>query len=75
MDSSLVTEALNRAMGLRNVAPDKLLIHTDRGSQYTATDYQKILKDRKIICSMSGKGNCWDKEPLKNPLKSIQIQD
>ena len=74
MDSSLVTEALNRAMGLRNVVPDKLLIHTDRGSQYTATDYQKILKDRKIICSMSGKGNCWDNAVVESFFSTLKLE-
>ena len=69
LEASLVTVdavfsagvALKRALGQREVKPEQLLIHTDRGSQYnTAADYQKMLKTNKITCSMSGKGNCWD---------------
>ena len=33
-----VIEALTRALGRRRVEPDQLLIHTDQGSQYRATD-------------------------------------
>ncbi len=60
LEASLIIEALERAMGQREVKPEQLLIHMDRGSQYTAADYQKMLKAKKINCSMSGKGHCWD---------------
>jgi putative transposase len=33
METTLVLEALNRALGQRQVEPDQLLIHTDQGSQ------------------------------------------
>ena len=36
METSLVLEALNRALGQRQVEPEQLLIHTDQGSQYRA---------------------------------------
>ncbi len=74
MGSSLVTEALNRALGLRHVEPEKLLIHTDRGSQYTATDYQEMLKNNNIICSMSGKGNCWDNAVVESFFSTLKLE-
>ena len=40
MDAALVIEALNRALNHRLVEPELLLIHTDQGSQYRATDYR-----------------------------------
>lgn len=43
MDTALAIEALNRALGHRKVAPDQLLIHTDQGSQYRASDYREML--------------------------------
>jgi putative transposase len=60
MEASLVLEALNRALGHRQIQPDQLLIHTDQGSQYRATAYRQLLEDHNIICSMSAKGCCWD---------------
>jgi len=29
-------------------------------TQYTSRDYQQRLADRRIQCSMSRRGNCWD---------------
>ncbi|MFN5161032.1 MAG: DDE-type integrase/transposase/recombinase [Cyanobacteriota bacterium] len=40
MEAALVLEALNRALGHRQIEPDQLLIHTDQGSQYRATAYR-----------------------------------
>ena len=34
--------------------------HSDRGKQYAAKRYQKLLSENGITCSMSRKGNCWD---------------
>jgi putative transposase len=53
MESTLVLEALNRALGQRQIEPDQLLIHTDQGSQYRSTAYRQLLEGRKISCSMS----------------------
>ncbi len=59
MTRQLAIEALQMALDRHH--PSKGLIHhTDRGSQYASGDYQKVLADRKIVCSMSRKGNCYD---------------
>ena len=59
MTRQLTIDALQMALGRRN--PEKeLLHHSDRGSQYAAADYQRILKEHGFICSMSRKGNCYD---------------
>jgi putative transposase len=55
----LVIDALNMAIGQR--CPDgALLHHSDRGSQYTSDDFRDALKEHKIQCSMSARGNCYD---------------
>jgi hypothetical protein len=33
MEATLVLEALNRALGQRQIEPDQLLIHADQGTQ------------------------------------------
>lgn len=59
MTASLVNDALTMAIWSRK--PGKGLIwHSDRGSQYCAKSHRAILKDHKIIQSMSRKGDCWD---------------
>ena len=37
-----------------------LLAHSDRGSQYAARRYQRLLGEHGITSSMSRTGNCWD---------------
>jgi putative transposase len=59
MHTELVSRALLMAIGQRQPAAG-LLLHSDRGSQYASHEYQNLLKQHGIICSMSRKGNCWD---------------
>lgn len=59
MTRQLPIDALQMAIGRQNPGKN-LLHHSDRGSQYASADYQKILKEQGIICSMSRKGNCYD---------------
>ncbi len=55
----LTEQALTMALATR--APTAgLLHHSDRGSQYAATSYQRVLDEYGLIPSMSRKGNCWD---------------
>lgn len=68
MDKSLVQEALKMAAHQRLGSPtqEKLLFHSDRGSQYASSSYREQLKRWGIVCSMSRKGNCWDNAPLES---------
>jgi putative transposase len=59
IDRQLCLDALQMALWRRRPGPG-LLHHSDRGSQYTSDDYQKALEGKKITCSMSRRGNCWD---------------
>jgi transposase InsO family protein len=72
MEATLVLEALNRALGHRQIAPDQLLIHTDQGSQYRATAYRQLLEDHKISCSMSAKGCCWDNAVVESFFSTLK---
>ncbi len=45
IETTLVLEALNWALGQRQIEPDQLLIHTDQGSQYRATADRQLLED------------------------------
>jgi len=59
MGKQLVIGALLMALGQRRPAGG-LLHHSDRGTQYASHEYQAILKNAGIRCSMSRKANCWD---------------
>jgi putative transposase len=55
----LAIDALEVALG-RQTPSKGLIHHSDRGSQYASTDYQRHLDANGMICSMSRKGNCYD---------------
>jgi transposase InsO family protein len=74
MDAALVIEALNRALGHRQVEPEQLLLHTDQGSQYRATDYRQLLESHKISCSMSAKGCCWDNAVVESFFSTLKLE-
>lgn len=73
MKSQLVMDALKMAYWRRKPAAG-LLHHSDRGSQYAGTKYQKLLKSYKMICSMSRKGNCWDNAPMERFFRSLKSE-
>ena len=71
MKKALVIRALMMAVNLRKPSPG-LIHHSDRGSQYASHDYQKLLKQHGMICSMSRKGNCWDNAPVERFVSSLK---
>jgi len=73
MTQDLVLAALNRAIFERNPEAG-LLHHSDRGSQYTSNDYRQRLMDRKLIASMSRKGDCWDNAVAESFFATLKIE-
>jgi len=65
MTKDLVIQALFRAVSNQKPKPG-LILHSDRGSQYCAHDYQKILAQFGMRPSMSRKGDCWDNAPMES---------
>ena len=57
----IVIESL--AMAIKRKRPHKgLMFHSDRGSQYASHEFRKLLDKHNFIQSMSGKGNCYERE-------------
>lgn len=71
MTASLVNNALTMAIWKRKPGKD-LIWHSDRGSQYCAKSHRTILKDHKIIQSMSRKGDCWDNATSESFFSTIK---
>ena len=59
LNRQLAIDALQMALNHRTPSSG-LIHHSDRGSQYASGDYQKLLSQHEITCSMSRKGNCYD---------------
>ena len=59
MTTDLVLDALLMALWRRK-PKNKVLIHSDQGSQYTSHEWQDFLKHHNLESSMSRRGNCHD---------------
>lgn len=59
MRTELVTDALDMAVRNHALEP-RCIMHTDRGTQYTSTDYAAALKEYDIRPSLGRTGICWD---------------
>jgi len=62
---NLVSESLFRAVAAKRPAKE-LIHHSDRGSQYCAYSYRKLLEQFRMTASMSRKGNCYDNAPMES---------
>lgn len=67
--------ALSVGSGEHLLFADKGLVHhSDRGSQYASADYQAMLKQHGIVCSMSRKGDCWDNAPMESFFGTLKTE-
>jgi putative transposase len=79
MAAQLVTDALIMAIWRRG-KPDSLLHHSDQGSQYTSEQFQRLMADHGITCSMSRSGNVWEFKPIREsgqngPVDRFEVQN
>ena len=65
MNTELVRSALRKALQFRKPSPG-CIHHSDRGSQYCASEYRGDLQAAGMIASMSRKGNCYDNAPTES---------
>ena len=73
LTKELVMAALHMSIKQRKPSSN-LLLHSDRGSQYASELYQTLLKRNGILCSMSGKGNCWDNAVMESFYRTLKVE-
>jgi putative transposase len=73
IDASLVCLALEKAVAKRNPKAG-LLLHSDRGVQYTCDSYRKLAQSFGMIQSMSRKGNCWDNAVAESFFRTLKVE-
>ncbi len=56
----LVLDAVTAALGQRDDPTEPVILHSDRGTQFTSHEVQSFLKDQNIVSSMSAVGHCGD---------------
>jgi transposase InsO family protein len=60
MRADLVEDALRMAITLRGELPDKVIFHTDRGTQYASSQITTFADANGLTRSMGDTGVCWD---------------
>ena len=74
METELILNALEMALGRQAVEDGQLIAHSDRGSQYASEKFSKRLRLAGIIASMSRKGNCWDNAHVESFFHSLKTE-
>jgi putative transposase len=73
MTAQLVADAMMMAIWRRG-KPDALLHHSDQGSQYTSEQFQRLMQDKGVTCSMSRSDNCWDNAAMESFFSSLKTE-
>ena len=73
IDRALVISALRMAL-FRRQYPRGVIVHSDRGSQYCSADYQSLLNQHELICSMSKRGDCYDNAAMESWNHSYKVE-
>jgi len=73
IDRALVIAALRMAL-FRRKFPRGVIVHSDRGSQYCSSDYQALLKEYGLVCSMSKRGDCYDNAAMESWNHSYKVE-
>jgi putative transposase len=73
MTAQLVTDAVVMAIWRRG-KPEALLHHPDQGSQCSSEQFQRLMTDHGVICSMSRSGNAWDNAAMESFFSSLKTE-
>src|SRR5204863_8192118 len=71
----LVLDALKMALAQRGGGADvELIHHSDRGSQYTSTDYGQTLDDHGVLASVGSVGDAYDNALAESFVDSFKTE-
>ena len=73
MRAELVCDALRMAIDARRPAPGAMF-HSDRGTQYTSTEFTDLLADNEMIQSLSRPRQCWDNAVAESFFASLKLE-
>jgi putative transposase len=73
MKTDLVCQALKSAYWRRK-PPAGLIMHSDRGSQYASEEHRQLIKDYRMVQSMSRRANCWDNAAMESFFKTLKVE-
>ena len=72
MRTELVADALEEAVGTRGGKVTGVVMHSDRGTQYTSGEYAELCARYGIRQSVGRTGVCWDNAPAESFLATLK---
>lgn len=72
MRAELVGDALSAAVGVRRGDVAGVVFHTDRGSQYTSSEFGELCDRHGVLQSVGRTGVCWDNAPAESFLATLK---
>ena len=73
LHATLTRDTLEMAIKQEN-PQQGLIIHTDRGTQYTCRDYRDLVSQQDFKMSLSRKGNCYDNAYVESLFRSLKVE-
>jgi transposase InsO family protein len=73
LGQELTLAALQQALAERQPRAG-LIHHSDRGSHYTGTSYQRLLRAHGVLASMSRRGDCWDNAVVESFFATLKTE-
>jgi putative transposase len=72
MRTSLITDALDMAAGVRGGVTAGIVFHSDRGSQYMSKEFAQAITGYEMIQSVGRTGVCWDNAVAESFFSSLK---
>lgn len=73
MTQHLVCDALTMAL-FRRHNPRGTILHSDRGSQYCSTRYQRLMTNHGLRCSMGRRATCYDNAAMESFFHTLKVE-
>lgn len=73
VNTNLVIRSLEQAICHRR-RPKGIILHSDRGTQYTSDEYKQFTQKHGFIISMSAQGNCYDNAVIESFFHTLKTE-
>jgi putative transposase len=74
LHTALVLDTVKEAVRRQKDVHASLILHSDRGTQYTSKDYRDLLDDLHVTPSMSRTGNCFDNACIESFFSQLKVE-
>lgn len=74
MDTDLVTAALAMAVAMRGELADQVVLHADRGRQYTSAQLARFASAHNLVRSVGRMAVCWDNAQAESFWATLKVE-